>query len=156
MKCVCALAVMAAFGAPGIFAEDSSSVPNAQAVASPPHDVVVAAQPNEPVPAPLEIPVVTNSIPPSATGEVPATSPEITAVPPRAPVPEAPTAAAEIIPPPPTPSDILGLSGKEHAKERARHEKCLANAVYFESRGELMRGQVAVAQVVLNRVFSPY
>lgn len=29
---------------------------------------------------------------------------------------------------------------------------CLANAVYFEARGESYRGQVAVAQVVMNRV----
>src|SRR5581483_7347876 len=32
--------------------------------------------------------------------------------------------------------------------------KCLAEAVYFEARGEPVRGQMAVAQVVLNRVFS--
>ncbi|KKC41517.1 hypothetical protein WH87_00695 [Devosia epidermidihirudinis] len=29
---------------------------------------------------------------------------------------------------------------------------CLATAIYFEARGESYRGQVAVAQVVLNRV----
>ncbi|GHA30266.1 hypothetical protein GCM10007989_27480 [Devosia pacifica] len=29
---------------------------------------------------------------------------------------------------------------------------CLATAIYFEARGEIYRGQVAVAQVVLNRV----
>ena len=39
---------------------------------------------------------------------------------------------------------------------RAKAEKCLANAVYFESRGESVRGQIAVAQVVMNRVFSPF
>lgn len=55
-------------------------------------------------------------------------------------------------PPPPTPAELLGLVGKE----RAKAERCLANAVYFEARGEPLRGQVAVAQVVLNRVFSPY
>ena len=32
--------------------------------------------------------------------------------------------------------------------------QCLAEAVYFEARGESYRGQVAVAQVVLNRVHS--
>ena len=32
--------------------------------------------------------------------------------------------------------------------------QCLAEAVYFEARGETYRGQVAVAQVVLNRVKS--
>lgn len=52
----------------------------------------------------------------------------------------------------PSPAERLGLSGKR----RDRAEKCLAEAVYFESRGEPKRGQVAVAQVVMNRVFSGY
>jgi spore germination cell wall hydrolase CwlJ-like protein len=39
-------------------------------------------------------------------------------------------------------------------KSRAKAEKCLAEAVYFEARGEQVLGQVAVAQVVLNRAFS--
>lgn len=54
--------------------------------------------------------------------------------------------------PPPSPAQRLHLEGKE----RARAERCLANAVYFEARSEPFRGQVAVAQVVLNRVFSPF
>lgn len=33
--------------------------------------------------------------------------------------------------------------------------KCLAGAVYFESRGEPLAGQLAVAQVVINRAESP-
>src|SRR5262249_58140344 len=37
---------------------------------------------------------------------------------------------------------------------RTKSEKCLAEAIYFEARGEAVRGQMAVAQVVLNRVFS--
>lgn len=37
----------------------------------------------------------------------------------------------------------------------AREQECLANAVYFEARGESTRGQAAVAQVVLNRVRNP-
>jgi spore germination cell wall hydrolase CwlJ-like protein len=53
---------------------------------------------------------------------------------------------------PKSPSERLGLVGK--AREKA--EKCLANAVYFESRGESVRGQIGVAQVVLNRAFSSY
>lgn len=32
--------------------------------------------------------------------------------------------------------------------------RCLANAVYFESRGEPLEGQLAVAQAILNRVAS--
>jgi spore germination cell wall hydrolase CwlJ-like protein len=53
---------------------------------------------------------------------------------------------------PKSPAERLGLTGAA----RARHEKCLANAVYFEARGEPLRGQMAVAQVVINRVFSGY
>ncbi len=33
--------------------------------------------------------------------------------------------------------------------------QCLAEAIYFEARGEPTAGQVAVAQVILNRVESP-
>jgi spore germination cell wall hydrolase CwlJ-like protein len=53
---------------------------------------------------------------------------------------------------PKSPAELLGLTGK--AREKA--EKCLANAVYFEARAEPVRGQIAVAQVVMNRVFSGY
>ncbi len=51
---------------------------------------------------------------------------------------------------PRTPAERLGLDGKN----RLKHEKCLADAIYYESRGEALKGQEAVAQVVLNRVFS--
>ncbi|HWE77721.1 MAG TPA: cell wall hydrolase [Pseudolabrys sp.] len=53
---------------------------------------------------------------------------------------------------PKSPAERLKLAGGA----RARAEKCLANAVYFESRDEPVRAQIAVAQVVLNRVFSPF
>jgi spore germination cell wall hydrolase CwlJ-like protein len=53
---------------------------------------------------------------------------------------------------PRSPAERLALSGVS----RAKAEKCLANAVYFESRGESVRGQIAVAQVVLNGDFSPF
>jgi len=36
-----------------------------------------------------------------------------------------------------------------------KEQKCLAEAIYFESRGEKLKGQAAVAQVVLNRVRNP-
>jgi len=51
---------------------------------------------------------------------------------------------------PMTPAERLGLD----EASRAKSEKCLAEAIYFESRGEAVRGQMAVAQVILNRVFS--
>ena len=50
-----------------------------------------------------------------------------------------------------TPAERLGLSDE---KSRAKSEKCLAEAIYFEARGEAVRGQIAVAQVILNRAFS--
>ena len=53
---------------------------------------------------------------------------------------------------PRTPAEKLGLT----AKARVKAEKCLAEAIYFESRGEPKRGQMAVAQVVMNRVFSGF
>jgi len=51
---------------------------------------------------------------------------------------------------PMSPAERLGLD----TRGRAKAEKCLANAIYFEARGEPVRGQIAVAQVVMNRVFS--
>lgn len=54
--------------------------------------------------------------------------------------------------PPPSPAQRLKLDDKEYAKA----QRCLANAIYWEARSEPVRGQMAVAQVVLNRVFSPF
>ena len=45
--------------------------------------------------------------------------------------------------------------GESQAEFEQRERRCLATAIYFEARGEPMRGQVAVAQVILNRVRSP-
>lgn len=36
-----------------------------------------------------------------------------------------------------------------------QEQRCLAAAIYFESRGEPIKGQAAVAQVILNRVRNP-
>jgi hypothetical protein len=55
-------------------------------------------------------------------------------------------------PAPPSPAERLHLEGKE----RVKAERCLANAIYFEARSEPVRGQMAVAQVVLNRAFSGF
>ena len=52
-----------------------------------------------------------------------------------------------------TPAERLGLFDE---KARVKSEKCLAEAVYFEARGEAVRGQIAVAQVVMNRAFSGF
>jgi hypothetical protein len=54
-------------------------------------------------------------------------------------------------------SDFLGkpnYAALIDPKDSARQMRCLAEAVYFESRSEPEAGQAAVAQVVLNRVRS--
>ncbi|HVZ50530.1 MAG TPA: cell wall hydrolase [Pseudolabrys sp.] len=54
--------------------------------------------------------------------------------------------------PPPSPAERLHLDGRS----LTRAEHCLATAIYFEARGEPVKGQIAVAQVIMNRVFSGY
>lgn len=51
-----------------------------------------------------------------------------------------------------TPAERLALT----PVTRAKAIKCLAEAIYFEARSEPERGQMAVAQVVVNRAFSGY
>jgi len=48
-------------------------------------------------------------------------------------------------------ADVARLAAVETA---GAEEDCLANAVYFEARGESLEGQLAVAEVVLNRARS--
>lgn len=47
---------------------------------------------------------------------------------------------------------LISDVGPEISQELHPEEKCLAQAVYFEARSEPLEGQLAVAQVVLNRV----
>ena len=56
----------------------------------------------------------------------------------------------------PTP-DALGFryKGETQAEFQERERRCLAVAIYFEARGEPVRGQIAVGQVIMNRVRSP-
>ncbi len=53
---------------------------------------------------------------------------------------------------PKSPAERLKLTGEAFVKAH----KCLTQAIYFESRAEPERGQQAVAQVVMNRVFSGF
>lgn len=56
----------------------------------------------------------------------------------------------------PTPDALdFRYKGETQAEFEARERRCLAVAIYFEARGEPKRGQIAVGQVVLNRVRSP-
>ena len=55
-----------------------------------------------------------------------------------------------------TPVTDFSIIRDENGKQVSAKEMwCLATAIYFESRGEAYRGQVAVAQVVMNRLRHP-
>jgi spore germination cell wall hydrolase CwlJ-like protein len=62
----------------------------------------------------------------------------------------------EAAPPAAAPQKSLAALVDEHEADSAPdgEEDCLAKAVYFESRGEPIEGQLAVAEVVLNRAAS--
>jgi spore germination cell wall hydrolase CwlJ-like protein len=49
----------------------------------------------------------------------------------------------------------FGMLDALPATKLDKQTACLAQAIYFESRGEPLAGQIAVAEVVLNRVDSP-
>jgi len=56
----------------------------------------------------------------------------------------------------PTPEALnFRYQGETQAEFETRERRCLAVAIYFEARGEPERGQIAVGQVILNRVRSP-
>ena len=58
----------------------------------------------------------------------------------------------------PAPAPALSLDAQvadyAAAETQGADEECLANAVYFEARGESLEGQLAVAEVVINRAAS--
>lgn len=56
------------------------------------------------------------------------------------------------VPRPRTLDEQVGAYGRIGVADA--EQDCLANAVYFEARGEPIQGQLAVAEVVLNRVAS--
>jgi spore germination cell wall hydrolase CwlJ-like protein len=53
----------------------------------------------------------------------------------------------------PPPLDLL-VAQQEAVETQSAEQDCLASAVYFEARGEPLQGQLAVAEVVLNRAAS--
>jgi hypothetical protein len=107
--------------------------------------IVAAPQPAAPVEAPKQ---VEKPVPAPA----PVQQASLAAEPSPAEFPMSVMVTLPLPKPPLSPAQRLELQGKEYDKA----EKCLAQAIYFEARNEPARGQQAVAQVVLNRVFSPY
>lgn len=55
---------------------------------------------------------------------------------------------------PEQPKTIFG--GLTEDEFRARELRCMATAIYFEARDEPIKGQIAVAQVIMNRIRSPF
>lgn len=65
--------------------------------------------------------------------------------------PAAEPAVATVAPPPPLDEMVETYAG---TRPDDAEQSCLASAVYFEARGEPLEGQLAVAEVVLNRTRS--
>ena len=55
---------------------------------------------------------------------------------------------------PDQPKTLFG--GLTEDEFRERELRCMATAIYFEARDEPIRGQLAVAQVIMNRIRSPF
>ncbi len=105
--------------------------------------------------APNSAPIKLASLGPGTLpADEPAVAPQPASLPMSAAIPidmvPLPTPAPGV--PPPSPAQRLKLEGKEYAKA----ERCLANAIYFEARSEPVKGQQAVAQVIVNRAFSGF
>ena len=73
-------------------------------------------------------------------------------IPPADPVAEIEAAPVDIAPA----GDDLASLVQAHADTRTRNEEmeCLARAIYFETRGEPLHGQLAVGEVIVNRAES--
>ena len=111
-------------------------------IVAPAERVQVATAEAGPIPAPET--TLAPALVPSAMPSLPAVG--------LIPIGEVPLPRAAPGAPPPSPAQLLHLDDKGYAKA----ERCLSRAIYFESRSEPVRGQEAVAQVVINRVFSGF
>lgn len=91
-------------------------------------------------------PAISNAIVTKVKGP-PATAAVVTHTPPGPAAPQRPEDTPVVIyAGSPYPRHFSSISGKD------RH--CLAEAIYYEARGEPITGQIAVAQVILNRILA--
>jgi len=70
-----------------------------------------------------------------------------------------PTSIPAVLPAPEAPQAPVAAPAEDEDADAApaidtAEQNCLATAVYFEAKGEPTRGQVAVAQVIMNRIRS--
>jgi spore germination cell wall hydrolase CwlJ-like protein len=96
----------------------------------------------QPVPAPTPAPTMTD---PSLFSRMWANVTSLVTPKPETPAPAAAPAATRLA------ELVLAYAGTQTSD---REMECLANAVYFEARSEPIEGQLAVAEVVLNRAAS--
>lgn len=140
-----ALMAMAAGNAPETLSADP-----APAALSPPTYGLGAADLYQPAAAAPETPAAPATIPAAIPANVAATFPTPDALP-FAPVPaDRPAFRGATL------ADTVGMvrAGESADSGMSADMNCLATAVYFESKGEPLDGQLAVAQVIMNRVES--
>ena len=90
----------------------------------------------------------------AADSQIPAATVQAALAPvPAAEVPQAPSAPVSAPAPKPRPLRDLVISFVDYGNQDAEQD-CLAKAIYFEARGESLEGQLAVAEVILNRTTS--
>lgn len=153
-------ATLGVLGGPGSFASIGGFVTDARpaesalaALSAPavPPDAITAVPTDRPA-APVQLAAV-DPVAPLAYAEpgVPAdlTAPFDALLSPRS-RPDIPLA----VPDPANDHAWVGNPIPESAQTRAER-RCLTEAIYFEARGEPIRGQMAVAQVVINRLKNP-
>lgn len=129
--------------------EVALDAPPVPMLAQPPRLMLAKAPPGERTPAMPASPQTPDTGLLKLASLHPADVPQAAPEPPPIPLPS----VIAVLPrpaPPLSPAQRLNLVGKD----RERAQKCLAEAIYFEARNQPYRGQVAVAQVVINRVFS--
>lgn len=134
------------------FAPAASIVPPANAA---PQGLASALTPLAPVdvniqnPSTNPAPATTNVQPANAVSPAPATAA------PAVVTPSAPVAQPAVVTRTPVRRSLDDLVAEHAGSETTDAQfECLASAVYFESRGEPLEGQLAVAEVILNRVSS--
>ncbi len=116
---------------------------------------IPAPAPRHPVVTAMERPVKDDVVAPAAPGLLAYASPADVAAPTNAPF-DAVMGKNSAILDPNIDAAHAWLNTPIPVNARAASEvKCLATAIYFEARGEPEKGQIAVAQVVLNRLKNP-
>lgn len=93
--------------------------------------------------------------PPVLTPAVVTTLPTAPAAAPAQPAPEQEPALDQPVEAQPVPQSLAArVAGHAAATPADSEQACLATAVYFEAKGEPLKGQLGVAQVILNRTRS--